>query len=55
MKYLALTATAFMLLAPNIASAEYLCEKLWNKKYAASCPAGSAWDSASATCVIVSG
>ncbi len=55
MKYLAALATAAAILAPGVASAEYLCEKLWNQKYGMNCPAGSAWDAASATCIVVSG
>lgn len=39
-------------LAPGAASAEYLCEKAWNEKYGAGCPAGSSWDAGSGTCVI---
>ncbi|MDF0602040.1 hypothetical protein P1J78_14960 [Psychromarinibacter sp. C21-152] len=51
-RYLAALATAAALLAPAAASAEYLCEKLWNQKHGAVCPAGSHWDATSAACIV---
>jgi len=50
MKTLAACAVVLSTMAPTVASAEYLCNKMWNAKHgvtAASCPAGSTWDGSS--------
>ncbi len=52
MNKLAALLLAALVLAPASASAEYLCEKMWNTKHGGSCPAGSSWDASSATCII---
>jgi hypothetical protein len=52
MKRLSALLLAAATLAPAAASAEYLCDKLWNQKHGASCPAGSHWDARTSTCII---
>jgi len=52
MKLLSAAICAGFVLAPATASATYLCEKMWNKKHAISCPAGSVLDTRSYTCVV---
>ncbi|MEM6693794.1 MAG: hypothetical protein AAF626_03930 [Pseudomonadota bacterium] len=50
MKTLAAITLALATVAPATASAEYLCNAMWNAKHGvtgASCPAGSTWDGSS--------
>ena len=52
MKSFSALLLAGLVLAPATASAQYLCERLWNKKHTVSCPAGSVLDTRTYTCVV---
>lgn len=55
MKTFAAILTASLVLAPTVASATYMCDKMWSAKYGHACPAGSVYDSSSQACIVTSG
>ena len=52
MKTILTALTVATLLAPTVASATYMCDKMFAEKYGQSCPAGSVWDSTQHACMV---
>ncbi|MDF0597515.1 hypothetical protein [Psychromarinibacter halotolerans] len=51
MKTFATLVLAAALLAPTIAAAEYICPRMWDKKYGGTCPQGSVWSEHYLACI----
>ncbi|WP_425052762.1 hypothetical protein [Psychromarinibacter sp. S121] len=51
MKTFATLLLASALLAPSVASAGYICPKMWDKKYGGNCPSGSVWSERYLACI----
>jgi len=52
MKTFLYALTAAVVLAPTVASATYMCDKMFAEKYGQSCPAGSVWDKSQHACMV---
>ena len=51
MKTFAALLTVGLLSLPSVASATYICDKMFAEKYGKNCPAGSSWDASYHACI----